>query len=108
MILPEGLLDYFELVSVKFRDDQYLISLEEKNLIPKRYLEEKLLSKGFFDEITIQDFPIKGQASFLKVKRRRWTVESTGKIVSRNWDLAAKGIRMTEEFAYFLKGIRRN
>jgi hypothetical protein len=32
--------------------------LKEINSIPKEYRQSKLSSKGFFDEITVQDFPI--------------------------------------------------
>ncbi|MGL6014937.1 MAG: ISAon1 family transposase N-terminal region protein [Selenomonadaceae bacterium] len=33
---------------------------------------DKLLSKGFYEPVTIQDFPLRGKACYLKVKRRRW------------------------------------
>jgi len=55
--------------------------------------------------VTIQDFPLRGKACFLKVKRRRWLNEDTGEIVMRDWDIVAKGTRMTRDFAIFLKGL---
>jgi len=42
----------------------------------------------------------------LHVRRRRWTLKESGKIVKRDWELTAKGMKMTAEFADFLKGIR--
>lgn len=107
MFLPEGILVYFDVKAINQEDNKYIIKLEEKNIAPDEYSKMKLLSKGFFDEITIQDFPIRGRACFLKVKRRRWTVQETGDIVSRDWDLVAKGTRMTQEFATFLKEMHR-
>ena len=101
------MLDYFEVSDISFTDNQYSIYLEEKNIHPERFKGVKLTSKGFYDQVTVQDFPLRGKACFLKVRRRKWLNEDTGLNVSRDWDLVARGTRMTEEFATFLKGIVR-
>jgi hypothetical protein len=77
--------------------------LEEKNEIPKEYSESKVESKGFYDPITVQDFPIRGKKVFLNIRRRRWVLKDEDRYVSRNWKLVAQGSRMTQEFASFLK-----
>ncbi len=107
VFLPEGLLDYFQVTSVERKEESYQISLEEKDTAPREYSDRKLLSKGFYEEITVQDFPIRGKACYLKIKRRRWKIEDSGRIVSRDWSLVAKGTRLTEEFAAFLKAVHR-
>lgn len=107
LILPEGILDYFELKKVEQTEQSLQFSLEEKNIIPHEYQGHKLISKGFFEEISVQDFPIRGKSVYLLVKRRRWLNEDSGAIVFRNWELVAKGTRMTNEFAAFLKAIYR-
>ena len=107
ILLPEGMLDYFEVTTVEKTNDQYIISLEEKNLQPGEFAGLRLKSKGFFEEITVKDFPIRGRACYLKVKRRRWVSEDLSKAVSRDWELIAKGTRMTKEFAAFLKALDR-
>jgi tRNA A58 N-methylase Trm61 len=66
-----------------------------------------LISKGFLDEVTIQDFPLRGKLVYLHIKRRRWTNKTTGEIIKRDWTLVAKGTRMNHEFAAFLKEINR-
>lgn len=104
-LLPEGLLDYFKVTKGEKDQESYTIHLEEKNIPPSQYSKNKLTSKGFYEPITIQDFPLRGKACFLRVKRRRWLNLDTGDIVTRDWDLVAKGTRMTSEFATFLKGI---
>lgn len=43
----------------------------------------------------------------LHIKRRRWTETKTGNIIQRDWSLIAKGTRMTQDFAEFLKKICR-
>lgn len=105
--LPEGILDYFDIKKVIKFTDYYQVDLEEKNLHPEQYSGSKLISKGFYEPTKVQDFPIRGKACYLQVKRRRWLNTDTGLIVLRDWSLVAKGTRMTEEFAIFLKGFTR-
>jgi len=109
MILPESICEYFELTKLH-KDDQREVMdlyLQEINSIPFEYATNKLTSKGFFEEVTIQDFPLRGYKVFLHVKRRRWLNEDTGQVVFRNWDVIAKGTRITKDFAAFLKEISR-
>jgi hypothetical protein len=107
LILPENIEEYFELTNAKKEGEVIHIYLKERNSIPTEYSSHKLTSKGFFDEATIQDFPIRGRNVFLHIKRRRWLNLETGKVVHRNWDLVAQGTRITKDFAAFLKEIGR-
>jgi hypothetical protein len=106
-LLPEGILDYFEVMKVDPFNGVINIHLQELNVPPTEYKDHKLASKGFFDEIKVQDFPIRGKAAYLFIKRRRWLDKSTQSTVYRNWELLAKGTRMTNDFAAFLKVINR-
>ena len=105
MILPEGILEYFELTNVTQSAVGLNIYLEEKNLPPLGYEKSQLESKGFLPETAIQDFPIRGHKVALCIKRRRWEVKASGEIITRDWNLVRKGARMTTEFGTFLKGI---
>lgn len=107
LMLPEGILEYFTITNAVKEPESYTICLEEKNIVPEQYKSNKLQSKGFYEPITIQDFPLRGKACYLKVKRRRWLNLDTGVIVFRNWDMVANGTRMTVEFATFLKELNR-
>jgi hypothetical protein len=109
LLLPEILVDNFELISFQKDDKEEIlhIYLKEMYSIPKEYRTEKISSKGFFPEITVQDFPIRGQRVYLHITRRRWLNEGTGKVVYRDWNLVAEGTRITDEFASFLKEIGR-
>jgi hypothetical protein len=62
-----------------------------------------LKSLGFLPEITVEDFPPWGKSMKLHVKRRRWTDKNSGDILQRDWNLFAKGTRMTQDFAEFFK-----
>ena len=104
-LLPEGLLEYFDIVSDKSTADKIHFYLEEKNILPQEYKTLKAQSKGFISEITIEDFPLRGKTVLLHIKRRRWLNKTTHKVVQRDWNLVAKGTRMTVEFAVFLKAL---
>lgn len=95
-LLPEGILDYFELSKIVEGLTGLNIYLEEKNLPPAEYNDQKLESKGFLPEVYIQDFPIRNQKVTLCIKRRRWEVKATGGIISRDWNLVQQGTRMTK------------
>ena len=107
LILPKGLLKYFEILNIKESTESYHIYLQERNIIPEGYSNNKIHSKGFYEPATIQDFPLRGKACYLVVKRRRWINIDTGDIIIRDWDVIAKGTRMTVEFATFLKESNR-
>ena len=104
--LPQGLLEYFEIVKVTTENEVLHIHLDEKNLPPTKP-EAKLISKGFHQAITMQDFPIRDKACYLIIRRRKWLDEVTGHILNNKWNLAAKGTRMTKELATFLKETNR-
>ena len=107
LFLPEILVEYFELTSTKTEGETLHLYFEELNKPPVEHSSKALISKGFHDEITVQDFPLRGKRVFLHIKRRRWTDKQTSSIIQRDWNLVAKGSRMTEEFAAFLKEISR-
>jgi len=81
-LLPEGILDYFELSKTVEGLTGLHIYLEEKNLSPSEYKDQKLESKGFPPEIYIQDFPIRNQKVTLCIKRRRWEVKTLARLLA--------------------------
>ncbi|KAB6139917.1 transposase [Bacteroides xylanisolvens] len=87
LFLPSGILDYFTLVNHVSQDTCFILYLEEKATIPAEYSDLHLHSKGFLPEIEVQDFPIRGKAVYLRIKRRRWEDPSTGQTYSRDWSL---------------------
>lgn len=107
LLLPEYIIEYFELKSIDKKQETLHLYLEEINKPPTEYSQDKLQSKGFFDSITVQDFPIREFKVYLHIKRRRWLNLTTGKVVFRDWNLVAQGTRFTQEFASFLKEISR-
>lgn len=105
LILPKEILDHFIVTNLILEPKEVHLYLDERNELPDEYKHEKLISKGFHPEAVIQDFPLRNKALYLHVRRRKWEIESTGKIVSKTWNLMAEGTRYSNEFAAFLKGL---
>lgn len=105
LLLPTEIFEYFEIVDIQVKDKLVDVHLNEINNPPAEYSDKKLTSKGFHSSIAVRDFPIRDKSLFLHIKRRRWFIESSNQVVSRDWKLVAKGTRYTQGFATFLKGL---
>lgn len=105
LLLPEFLVDHFDVVKVNQISSRIDIYLEEHIMAPLEFKDLNLISHGFHKQSIVKDFPIRGKQVYLYVKRRRWLNKATKEVVSRDWNILAKGTRMTAEFASFLKGI---
>ncbi len=107
-IFPEELIAHFDIVSVlelgdvKAKADYYEIVFEEKAIKPDGINANDYESKDFVSK-TIQDFPIRGRAVFLVIKRRRWRNKDTGACISSDISFIAEGSKFTRELADFLK-----
>lgn len=104
LLLPSYLIEHYTIVNIEPISSRIDIYLEEKLSVPKEYSKEQMISHGFHKQSVIRDFPIRGKQVYLYVKRRRWLNKKTDEVVSRDWNTTAKGTRMTEDFAAFLKG----
>ena len=107
LILSEFLIDHFDLVKNTKNGEIMNLYFEERNIAPKKEASRILIAHGFHKEVTIQDFPLRGNTVYLHVKRRRWLDKTTKEVVQRDWSLVAQGTRMTSEFAAFLKEINQ-
>jgi hypothetical protein len=105
LLLPEVLVKHFTLSTHKIEQEQLHFYFEEYNIIPEEYVVGNAVSKGFYPEITVQDFSLRGKQVYLHIKRRRWQDNISKEVVMRDWDLVAKGTRMTSDFATFLKQV---
>ena len=103
LLLPEDMFDYFDIINFVSDDKRIDLFLDEKYRKPEKYKSEKLISKGFHQAIIIQDYPLRDKMVYLHVRCRRWTIESTGKIISSELNAVEKGTRYTKGFASFLK-----
>jgi len=113
-ILPGLLIDHFDVVFhhqvgiVLTKKMELEIFLDEKNELPKKYNPIEYESRGFLPPSRVQDFPIRGKAVYLLIRRRRWRHKITKKEVSNNYSFIAEGSRLTHELSDFLKGTGRD
>lgn len=105
LLLPTGLLDYFEVVGVEEADDTIILHLDEKVLSTSENRDNKYLSKGFYPSTDINDFPIRDKRLLLRLRRRRWQDKTTGLPFVRDLSLVASGTHLTHDFAAFLKAL---
>ena len=111
--LPARLLEYFTIVTVQEKKEETTkkkiieIHLEEKNQLPDGYSRTDYESKGFSSQSRIQDFPIRGKAVYLIIKRRRWRNKETRKEIRSDYSFIAEGSKLTKELSDFLKGTGR-
>lgn len=95
--------NYELLCSVETKSEYWVIEFEENNELPKEYSSLEYESKGFMESKLIQDFPLRGKAVFLRVKKRRWRHKQTGAVIKRDFSFIADGSKFTKELSDFLK-----
>ena len=113
--LPEGLLVHFDIVDFKelgdlqSKKDCFYIYLDEKNILPKDFSAIDFESKGFLERAIIQDFPIRGKAVYLGIRRRRWRNKNDRSIeIKSDYSFIADGSKLTVELSDFLKDTGRD
>jgi len=113
-VLPEELIKYFDikevlvLCDIKTKKEILSVDLEEKNSLPFGYDASSYHSKGFISIKTIQDFPLRGKAVYLNIRRRRWRHKETLEEIKSDYSFIAQGAKLTQELADFLKGTGRD
>jgi transposase len=108
--LPDGLLTHFDIVAFKELCDletkkvSIYIYLDEKNSVPQEFKSDDYESKGFYNRTLIQDFPIRGKAVYLGIRRRRWRCKTNKTIeIKSDYSFITDGSKLTIELADFLK-----
>lgn len=105
-ILPDVLIDNFDIDRFEKTDTRFDIWLDEKKVQMRddKY-NKSITAYGFGEYHTIQDFPIRGRATYFHVRKRKWLDRDSGEIFSYDWDISEfDGTRLNAEFVAFLKG----
>jgi hypothetical protein len=112
--LPDFLLDYFQITTYKKLGDLstkqmiFEIHLDEKNSIQNDVNTVEYESKGFLPSSRVQDFPIRGKAVYLVIRKRRWRHKTTKREITNDYSFVAKGTKLTEDISDFLKATGRD
>jgi len=105
LLIPEDLIDNFEISKLIKRKSYYELWIEEnENLIPHELKEKEVVLDGFCNPIELQSFPLKGRTFYIKIYRRRWKEKGSNIHYSNTYDLHYEGMKSTKEFGVFLKG----
>ena len=82
-ILPDVLIDNFDIVNFDKSADRFDIYLDEKKVqLKEDKTNPDIISYGFGEYRTIQDYPIRGRATYLHVRKRKWLDKSSNEIFS--------------------------
>ena len=111
-VLPEGMLDFFDLVWIdresvpdKINDIVYTgilkMHLDERDNRPEEMSD--LRPNGFTEVTVVNDFPVRDCKLELHIRRRRWLTPEGRNVVLNVYPLAVTGTRYSAEFAAFLK-----
>ena len=114
MILPEGVLEIFEVTHVKEEHTGRQDARGVEIVVIHIYLDERELSgeeseglepNGFTEPRLINDFPIRDHKVELHVRRRRWKTAEGHNKVRDVGSIVAEGTSYSKEFAGALKKI---
>lgn len=64
-MLPDFLIETFEIVSTTNSEEKSHLYFKEKVKLPKEFDTVELVSIGFLNKITIQDFALRGKLVYL-------------------------------------------
>lgn len=105
--VPKEYLEFFELEKVVNKNECWeLEMIERPDLIPEALKnEDAVVLDGFCNPISVLTQSFSMKKIFLVVKRRRWKAKGSDSHFSNSYELHEKGIKMTKDFAAFLKAI---
>lgn len=84
IILPEEIIENFDIVGIEEKAGVVHILLDEQVISPEGYSLERLSPNGFFPSSRVYDFPIRDGKVVLHIRRRRWVEKATGKSFSQS------------------------
>ena len=102
-ILPDVLIDNFDVVDFEKTTTRFDIYLDEKKVMMREDKKNSnVISHGFSDYRIIRDFPIRGRSTYLHVRKRKWLDKNTGEIFSYKWNMSEfDETRLNAEFVSF-------
>jgi hypothetical protein len=105
MIVPEFILQDFEVSDIKEYKKEWVVELEEKqDCIPEELRQHQdLVFDGYCHPIDLLSHSFSLKPVYLRVFRRRWKRSNTDKHYSNTYDLTIKGLKMVPELGIFLK-----
>lgn len=82
-------------------DTDTRINFDKKRFLSSDLLSRLTMSYGFTNTTMIQNFPIRGKAVYLHIRRRKQLLKDCNSIYTQPYDLSHEGMQLTEEFIAF-------
>ena len=88
-IFPSVIVENFDIVSIQQepKEEELHIYIDEKKSIPVEFSSRRVVFNGFTPAKKIQDYPIRGNAVYLHVRRRKWLDTETKEILTKNYSI---------------------
>lgn len=105
MLVPEYILENFEIYGAEESPSHWMIELREKEgLIPSELKDCKdVVFDGYENPIETLSHSFVCKPIYLRVYRRRYKRSGSNKHYSNIYDLTLKGVKMVPELGFFLK-----
>lgn len=104
LLVPEDILNSFEIATLEEKEDDIFIYLLEKvDCLPDSSLD--LVQNGFMNPVELNSFPVVGKRCFLRLTRRKWKERGSNgsQSFTNTYDFALEGTKATKLFGSFLK-----
>lgn len=112
--IPESWREKYKIKKVERKNEEYWFYAEEnEDNYPQEILNQSMKEKrpiilnGFLDRLEIVHFPFNHKPAYMHVYRRRWKLKGGGQSYHNKEELHPKGMKCTQEFGDFLKGLSR-
>ncbi len=105
MLVPENILDNFDIYGATQFKDYWEIEMREKEDLLPEELKEKadVVSDGYCNPVQAISHSFSAKPVYLKIFRRRWKESNSEKHYSNEYDFTLKGMKIVPELGIFLK-----
>jgi hypothetical protein len=104
LLVPQEILNSFEITSIAEKDeDLFIYLLEKDSCLPDKELD--LVQNGYMNPVELNSFPIVGKRCFLRLTRRKWKLRGSdgSSSYTNTYDFTLEGTKATKLFGSFLK-----
>ena len=105
MLVPQHVLEYFEIWDAHEYKDRWVIEMREKlGLIPEELQSsEDVVFDGYCNPMETLSHSFVCKPIYLRLYRRRYKRSNSDIHYSNEYDVTLKGVKMVPEFGFFLK-----
>jgi len=105
MLVPEHILQYFDIWDAHEYKDRWVIDMREKEgFIPKELSKyEDIVFDGYCNPLEALSHSFVCKPIYLRLYRRRYKRSNSNEHFSNEYDVTLKGVRMVPELGFFLK-----